>query len=154
MNLYEMLLPLGIMTAIGWIIRTIVVSRRLNNTARIQADLQSRLLEKFGTSQEMLGYLESPAGQRFVQSATIEKGNPHGRILGSVQAGVILTVLGVTLLLMRGQLEIEAITGMTLLGALGLALGIGFLVSAFAAYRMSKAWGLLGTLETDAGERS
>jgi hypothetical protein len=156
MNVYEMLLPIGIVGTFGWVVRTFVVNRRMTNMVRMQAELQGRLLDKFGTSQEMLAYLASPAGERFVQSATLEKGNPHGRILGSLQSGIILTLLGAAMLLLRGQLDIEGVHGLTFVGGLGMALGIGFLASSFVAYRLSQAWGLMAApgAEGAARERS
>jgi hypothetical protein len=156
MNVYEMLLPIGILGTLGWVVRTLLVNRRMTNTVRIQAELQGRLLDKFGTSQEMLTYLASPAGERFVHSATLEKANPHGRILGSLQSGIILTLLGASMLLLRNQLDIEGVHGLTFVGGLGMALGIGFLASSYVAYRLSKAWGLMAApgAEGAAGERS
>jgi hypothetical protein len=145
MNVYSMLVILGVYSLFAWVILTLLANRRLTNAARIQAELQTRLLDKLGTSQELLAYLESPAGQRLAQAVTLERGNPYRRILGSVQRGLILTVVGGALLALRGQLGAEDVHGLTFVGAIGMSLGIGFLASAYMAYRLSKAWGLLGT---------
>jgi hypothetical protein len=135
MNVYSMLVILGVYSLFAWVILTLLANRRLTNAARIQAELQTRLL----------AYLESPAGQRLAQAVTLERGNPYRRILGSVQTGLILTVVGGALLALRGQLGAEDVHGLTFVGAIGMSLGIGFLASAYMAYRLSKAWGLLGT---------
>ena len=39
--------------------------------------------------------------KHFVEAVTIERANPFGRILGAVQVGLILTLLGLAFLLMR-----------------------------------------------------
>ena len=145
MNVYSMLVILGVYSLFAWVILTLLANRRLTNAARIQAELQTRLLDKLGTSQELLAYLESPAGQRLAQAVTLERGNPHRRILASVQTGLILTAVGGALLALRGQLGAEDVHALTFVGAIGMSLGIGFLASAYMAYRLSKAWGLLGT---------
>ncbi|HXO29840.1 MAG TPA: hypothetical protein VOA80_20990 [Thermoanaerobaculia bacterium] len=145
MNVYSMLVILGVYSLFAWVILTLLANRRLTNAARIQAELQTRLLDKLGTSQELLAYLESPAGQRLALAVTLERGNPYRRILGSVQTGLILTVVGGALLALRGQLGAEDVHGLTFVGAIGMSLGIAFLASAYMAYRLSKAWGLLGT---------
>jgi hypothetical protein len=146
-----MLVIIGVYSLFAWVTRAFLVNRRVTNSARIQAELQTRLLDKLGTSQELLAYLESPAGQRLAQSVILEKGTLHGRILAAVQSGLILIVVGAALLALRGELGAEDIQALTMVGAIGMALGIGFLASAYVTYRLSKAWGLLGTAGEDAG---
>ncbi len=141
-DLAPVLIPIGILAILGWIVRIIVQNVRQQRIAKLQADLQTRLLEKFGTPQDLIGYLESPAGQKFLDSATIERRNPYGRILGSVQAGLILALVGVALFFLEGRWP-ETQEGFLFLATLSLALGIGFLLSAIAAYMLSKSWGLL-----------
>jgi len=151
MNVYSMLVILGVYSLFASVILTLLANRRRTNTARLQAELQTRLLDKLGTSQELLAYLESPAGQRLAEAVTLERGNPYRRILGSVQTGLILTAVGAALLALRGQLGAEEVHGLTFVGAISTSLGIGFLASAYMAYRLSKAWGLLGTPAEGAG---
>ncbi len=141
-DLAPVLIPVGILAVLGWIVRTIVHSVRAQRIAKLQAELQTRLLDKFGSSQELVGYLESAAGQRFLESATIERRNPYGRILGSVQAGTILTLVGLALFFLEGRWP-ETEEGFLFLATLGVALGIGFLLSGAAAYFLSKSWGLI-----------
>ena len=133
-----------IMLVLGWMVRTVVVNRRLRETAKMQTDMQTRLLERFGTSKEMLEYLESDAGKKFVESATLERGNPHGRILGAMQTGVLLLLGGVGFLIADSSFGTEGARVGYFLGLMSLLLGVGFLISSFASYRLSKSWGLFG----------
>jgi hypothetical protein len=119
-----------------------MANRRRSNVVKAQTEMQTRLLEKFGSSQEMLQYLQSDAGRKFLESATIEQTTPYGRILGSASVGVILSMLGLALLLVRGQVA-GGEAGFIVTGTLFLALGVGFLLSAAVAYALSKAWGLI-----------
>lgn len=141
-DLAPVLIPVGVLAILGWIVRTIAQTIRQQRIAKLQADLQTRLLEKFNNPQELVAYLESPAGQRFLESATIERRNPYGRILGSAQAGIILSLVGLALFFLQGRWP-ETEEGFLFLGTLGLALGLGFLLSAAAAYFLSKSWGLI-----------
>lgn len=133
---------LGGVFGVVWIIHSVLKHRRLVQIAGLQAEMQNRLLERFGTSQELVTYLDSPAGRKFLESATIERRNPYGRILGSVQAGIVLTLTGAGFFFLQGRWP-EAEEGFLFLGTMGLTLGLGFLLSAAAAYFLSKSWGLL-----------
>ena len=140
--LAPMLVLLAGVVGVVWIVHVVLKNRRMVQVATLQAETQKRLLERFGSGQELAAYLDSPAGRTFLESATFERRNPYGRILGSVQAGIVLTLVGAGFLYLQGGLP-EAEEGLLFLGILGLALGIGFLLSAAAAYFLSKSWGLL-----------
>jgi hypothetical protein len=131
-----------------WIIRALLATWRYNRLIKAQAEIQSRLLDKLGGSEEMVRYLESGAGRQLLEAPPAERSRPFGRILGSLQAGVILTLAGAGFLFLRGQFPEEG-DGFAVLGTLGLALGLGFVASGALAYFLSRSWGLL-----DAGERS
>ena len=126
--------------AIFWVVFSTI--RRLK-VARVQAEVQSRLIEKVGSSQDFLTFLGSESGKTLVDSIGIEQPsrNPYNRILVSVQAGVILLLLGIAFLFL-GRHFTDASEGFVILGGLGVALGIGFLISAGLSYRLSKAFGL------------
>ena len=127
---------------IAWIIFSSV--RRMIAGKRI-AELQAKLLDRFATGQELLAYLQTEEGKRFVETASVEHNNPMARILGAIQAGVILTLIGIALLFLRGRIAggEDAFLGF---GAVVLALGVGFLISSAVSYALSKSMGLLHTL--------
>jgi small-conductance mechanosensitive channel len=127
---------------IAWIIFSSV--RRITGSRRI-AELHAKLLDRFATGQELLAYLQTEEGKRFLDTATIEHNNPMGRILGAIQAGVILTLIGIALLFLRGRISggEDAFLGV---GTVILALGIGFLISAGISYALTKSAGLLPSM--------
>ena len=138
--------PIGILAVIGWWFKIFLTNRRIQKMAQIQADLQKQLIEKFDSAQELKMYLESDAGSKLMQSVTPAKGSPYGRILGSIQSGLILSLGGLALLLMRLQMpdmNADESWGLLFIGGLALALGLGFLLSATATYLLSKSWGLV-----------
>lgn len=133
---------LGIVTfsCVGLLIWVVGDTIRKSKLARIQSDMQGKLIDKFGSSQELLEFMKTEAGQRFIQTAPVEeRGNPYSRILGSIKAGTILTFLGIGFILVHppgGEF------GLLVLGTIFLAIGLGFLVSAGISYFLSKSWGL------------
>lgn len=137
---------------VGWIVWIVANNRRRGKVAEVQAQMQAKLFEKFGSSQEMIAYLNSEAGSKFLESASIEHTKPFGRVLGSIQAGLILFFLGIAMLIVRFTMpsvgwnaveQAQTAHGFLAISLLLLALGLGFLASAAASYRLSKNWGLL-----------
>ncbi len=126
--------------AVFWVVFSTI--RRLK-VARVQAEVHSKLIDKVGSSQEFLTFIDSEAGKKLVASIGIEQPsrNPYNRILASVQAGVILVCVSIALLVI-GVNVADVAEGFKILGTLGLALGIGFLISAGLTYRLSKKFGL------------
>ena len=130
----------GGLPAIFWMIFSTI--RRLK-IARVQAEVHSRLIEKIGSSQEFLTFLDTESGKKLVDSIGIEQPsrNPYNRILTSVHAGVILVCVSVALIVIGLNVG-DVAEGFKILGALGFALGAGFLISAGLSYRLSKSFGL------------
>lgn len=116
---------------------------RRMKVARIQAEVHSKLIDKFASSQDFLTFLDSDSGKKLVASIGIEQPNrnPYNRILASVQAGVILVCIGIAFLILGANFP-DVSEGFKVVGSLGLALGIGFLISAGLSYRLSKNFGL------------
>src|SRR6266403_4030944 len=129
----------GLFGFVAWI--TFTTIRRFK-TAKLQAGIQTKLLEKFGSGQELLAYIQSDAGKRFQESLTAEQRTPYGRILGAAQAGVILVLLGLALLFLRGRVA-GAEEEFLIFGTIILTLGFGFGLSAALSYFLSQSFGLL-----------
>ncbi len=140
-DLAPVLVAFVFMMAVAWIVWVVSGNQRRKRVAEIQREMHMKLFEKFGTSQELLDYLKSEAGRRFLDSATIEHARPTGRILGSIQTGLTLLVTGLGLLFLHGRLPSWS-DDTLVFGVLAVALGIGFLLSAGVSYWLSKAWGL------------
>ncbi|MCP4899548.1 MAG: hypothetical protein GY906_21490 [bacterium] len=128
--------------AIAYMIRIGQEHKRLKQLAEYQYNLHRELLDKFGSSQEMLEYLESDAGKKILELAPAEKIRPHARILSSIQAGIVVGLAGGAFYFMRNLIE-EAYESFTFMGVLGIALGLGFVISAVVAFALSKSWGLI-----------
>jgi hypothetical protein len=141
------LVIIGVLT---WLIRLIVTHRRWNRLSKVQFETHTKLLERFTSNDELLAYVQTPAGRRFLESAPIPMHDPQrvmaaplSRILWSVQAGIVLLVVGFGFLQVSRQFSEEPAHLFTVAGILSLAFGAGFIVSALAAYALSRKLGLL-----------
>jgi len=144
---------LGFGMAIGlvtWLIRTWLDYRRWSNLAKVQADVHTKLLDRFTANEELLAYIQSPAGSKFLESSPIaldagahSVGAPLGRILWSIQAGVVLAAAGIGLMFVSGHVSGDAAQPFHAMGILGIALGIGFAISAIISFAISYRLGLV-----------
>ena len=134
-----------------WVMRTVLDQRRWNRLSKIQAEVHSKLMDRFSTNDELLSYAQTPSGRRFLEMGPSPLAEtspaisaPFSRILWSVQIGSVLLVTGVGLLFLSGRPswpEVRDVFYFT--GCIGAALGSGFLVSAAASYALSRRLGLL-----------
>jgi hypothetical protein len=144
-----------------WLIRTFIDYRRWSRLSKVQAEVHTRLLDRFNTNEELMAYIATPAGSRFLSSAPISldtgsasrsMGAPLSRIMLSLQAGLVLAAAGVGLMLASQTVtQIEAAEPLHILGIISIALGAGFAISAAASFLISKR---LGLLEPPARQRS
>jgi hypothetical protein len=133
-----------------WVIRMIMAHRRWNRLSKVQYEVHNKLLDRFTSNEDLLAYVQTPAGKRFLESAPIPMQDeapmlsaPFSRILWSVQAGVVLTIAGFGLLYVSTRFIDEPAQFFLVVGVLSVALGAGFIVSAVAAYALSRKLGLL-----------
>src|SRR5215471_15517397 len=85
----------------SWFAWVIFSTFRRYKIAKLQADVQSRLLERVGSGQDLLAYAQTEAGKQLLESLQVERvvsQAPYGRILGSLQAGIVLFCVGSALL--------------------------------------------------------
>jgi len=135
---------------IVWVVRTIIGHRRWNRVSKTQFDVHSKLLERFSTNQELLTYIQTPVGRRFLESGPTPLpyesrpvGGTFSRILWSVQTGIVLTIAAVGLLFLSWRLDADPSLFFMVIGVVTLALGGGFMASGAAAYVLSRRLGLL-----------
>jgi hypothetical protein len=134
---------------VAYVFKSAVDGIRRSRMAKMQVELYSKMLDRFGNSQDFLAWLQTDAGRTLLESSPGERPRPYGRILTTVQAGIVLAALAGTMLLLRGGLGVNAQEPLLVMGSLGLALGLGLLASAGATLWFSKKWGLIngGTQE-------
>ena len=126
----------------SWLAWLMFSTIRRYKIAKLQADVQQRLLEKVSSSQDLLAYAQTPAGSQLIESLRVESSSPYHRIIGALQIAIVMISLGVALLFLRGRVS-GAEEGFLVFGTIITVLGIGFGLSSAASYYLSKSFGLL-----------
>lgn len=140
-----------IIAALIWLIRTLLEHRRWSRVSKVQTEIYNKLLDRFTSHEDLLRYVQSAAGRDFIQAATapITTGTPPavaapvGRILWSIQVGVILFAVGLGLQIVSGGLHPDVSVSVSTLGVLALCGGLGFAASAVVAWIVSRRLGIL-----------
>ena len=137
-------------SVIAWLLKTFLNHRRWLRLSRVQDEVHNKLLDRFAGTGELLTYIQTSAGRRFLEAAPIDVETasrgvaaPFNRILWSVQVGVVLAVGGIGFQYASGNVIPEVSQGLWMIGVLALAFGAGFIISGGISYLMSKRMGLL-----------
>jgi hypothetical protein len=132
---------IAVFSTISWVAWVLFSSIRRYKVAQLQADIQSRLLQRFDSPNALLGYAQSEAGSQFIKSMEIDRSTPYNQILKGVQAGIVFIFFGAGLLRLHAWNIGDE--GPLVFGTLALALGLGFGVAAAVSYFLSRTFGLL-----------
>jgi hypothetical protein len=139
-----------ILVTFGSVARQVVDYRRWVRHTRMQLDVHTKILDRMQSNEDLMAYVQTSAGRNFLEftpaGPTPEprvSSAPFGRILWSVQAGVVLAALGIGLRYAQGHVPEEIVPAFTVLGVIVMSLGLGAVVSAIVAYVLSSRLGLL-----------
>ena len=140
---------------LAWLVRTVLNHRRWLRLSKVQDEVHNKLLDRFSGTGELLTYVQTTAGRRFLEAAPIDVeasgravAAPINRMLWSMQAGVVLAVGGVGFQYASSNMMPEVAQGLWLIGVLAVAFGVGFLISGVLSYVISKRMGLLEPVVT------
>ena len=153
-GLAALLVFAGVMSVFVWLIRQVIEYRRWLRVSRAQTEAHTKLLDRLTNNEDLLAYIQSPAGRRFLESAptpeTVPQGivSPANRILWSVQVGLVLLSLGVGLCFIKYNVVAELAEAFFVMGVVAIAIGVGFMVSAAAASVLSARLGLIRERES------
>lgn len=133
-----------------WLARAVIQHRRWLRQSKVQTEVHTKLMDRMTTNEELLAYIQSPAGRRFLESAPIQQESdsprmgaaPVGPIIWSMMAGVVLGTVGVGFRFAANSVTNEAQQAFTVVGVILLALGAGFMVASVMAYLVSSRLGL------------
>jgi ABC-type multidrug transport system fused ATPase/permease subunit len=147
MSIFAVLaLVTGVLT---WLVRTVIDHRRWSRVSKVQADVHNKLMDRFTSNEELLAYIQTPAGKRFLESAPIALDGgtravaaPVGRILWSVQVGLVLAAAGFGLEYVSNNIQKDVAAPLFAMGVLAIAIGGGFVLSAVVSFILSRKLGL------------
>ena len=145
-----------VMTITGGIVflaKTVLDHRRWHRAVKAQAELNTKLIDRFASSEDLLAYLQSPQGKLLTEAPTLPHvaaartmDAPLSRIFWSLQAGAVLAFAGLGMVFvstrMTGELEL-ARPPIFAFGTVILTIGIGFLASSLISFLLSQRLGLV-----------
>jgi hypothetical protein len=141
----EILGPITFFVVMGLIGYILIVTTGNVRVVKLQVGVQTKLLDKLHTAENLIAYGETEAGRHFLASLIEERAarnSPHRSILSGVRAGILLVTFGGTLLLLH-HVEVLRAGAFLAFGAISMALGVGFGLAAGATYGLSRKLGLL-----------
>ncbi len=146
--------PVGAMTLTFLLALGVLRHRRWRQAFLTQKDAQTKLLDRLLAREDIVAYLDTPAGRRLFEAAPVladpQPGStPMSRIISSAQAGILLLTLGSGFGLIRAFAATEdGRFGFLVITVVLLTVGLGSLLSSGASYLLSRRFGLLDTTRT------
>ena len=110
------------------------VTRWRQRRVEAQVEMQSKLIDRFGSAPELITFLQSPAGRQFitgVQSAP--EVLTRERILSGFTRAVVLSTLGLAFLFLTFLYD----DGWAVPASIVFALGIGYFLATLITYKLS-----------------
>jgi hypothetical protein len=141
---------LCVMGVLLWLTRLFVENRRWGRIFRLQTEVHGKLIDRFSANQELLTYMGTEAGKRFLEAAPIpidfepqqRVPNAVARVLTPLQIGIVLSLLGCGFLILR-HAEADMRIPMLVAGTLFLMPGLGFILSAGITWVLAGRLGLI-----------
>jgi hypothetical protein len=144
-----------------WLIRILLENRRWSRIFKMQTEVHGRLIEKLANNEELISYMNTDAGKRFLEAAPIpvdfqqDRRIPAAlsRVLLPLQGGVVLALLGIGLISLRSSLP-DISASLLVFGIVILMPGIGLILSAGITWLLAARLGLMQHEVQDSGDRS
>ena len=143
---------LVVVSLIYSLLRQALEYRRWRRQIQIQTDVHTKLLDRMTNNQELLAYIETSAGRRFLETpvplvastSSAMSIAPVARILWSVQIGVVVVAAGIGFWIARTSVDDPDLASVfQVMGSLAMAVGVGFVVSALLSWALSLRMGLI-----------
>lgn len=131
----EMIPIIGMLSSSATVVLIVYfVTKARQRRVEVQVEMQSRLIDRFGTAPELVEFLHSPAGRTFVSGV---QGAPAAltreRLMSGFSRAIVLTMLGAAFLFLTFyDNEDWAIPA-----AIIFFLGIGYLIATYVSYKLS-----------------
>jgi hypothetical protein len=111
-----------------------LITHARQRRVELQSEMQTKLIERFGSAPEMVSFLQSPSGRDFVAGVQLAPAIiARDRILGGFTRAIVLTALGAAFLFLTWFSDDDFVVPAAIL----LSLGIGYLIATFVSYKLS-----------------
>jgi len=133
---YEFIPLFGMMFSfVAAITIVIVVARAKTRRLQIQAELQAKLIEKFGSTPELIAFLQSEAGRAFVSGVQSGPNRmTRDRAAAGVRGGIMFSAIGLAFLVLW---PLTNTRGLVWPGVILFAIGLAYFGSAYSLLRFN-----------------
>lgn len=118
---------------IGWLVW--LISRHRRERLQQNVDLRTRMLDKFGTSEEFVAFMHTDAGKNFLEASTRIEKQGKSRVASSLSWAAILIMVGLAFFAI---VLVEGDRGPMIPALLFLAIGTGLAISAYIYSRFGR----------------
>jgi len=138
----------GFFAMVAFTVWVVVTGRRHREHMRFMGDFTTRMLDRMASPRDFSDFLQTEAATKFLASLTPERTSvgPQPGIFRTMQAGIVLTALGIGAFVLDSRVAVDD-PALTVVGGLAISLGLGFLLSSVASYRLARKLGLLSQAE-------
>ena len=133
------LIPIfGIVSSSAMVVLVVMlVTRSRQRRVEAQVQMQSKLIERFGTAPELVEFLHSPAGREFVAGVqSAPEALTRDRITSGFTRAILLTCLGLAFVFIA---FFDRDDDWIVPAAIILSLGVGYLLATLVTYKFSKS---------------
>lgn len=131
----EMIPIIGILGSSTMVVLVVwLVSKARTRRAEVQAEVQSKLIDRFNSAPELIDFLQSSAGRQFVsgvQSAPAQM--VRERIISGFSRSIILTMLGAAF----GILSFFYSDDFAVPAAILFFLGLGYVIATYVSLKLA-----------------
>jgi hypothetical protein len=130
---------IGMLTSTAMVVLIVfLVAKSRQRRAELQAEVQTRLIDRFSSAPELIDFLQSPAGQQFVNGVHSAPAlMARERIMSGFTRAIVLTTLGAAFLCLTFFYEEHFAVPAAIL----FSLGIGYFIATFVSYKLSASMG-------------
>jgi hypothetical protein len=147
----EMIVLPAFFLMIAFCISVLVSAWQRRLRFRLMSEVNNKLLDRIGSVKDFNEFLQTEGGTRFMDSLTVERETtrPQDSIFRAIQFGIVLLTLGLGFLALGWYFAARYGTigddfeVLTVIGVIAGSLGLGFLISAAASFRLAKTLGVL-----------
>ncbi|GBC85699.1 hypothetical protein HRbin11_02149 [bacterium HR11] len=115
-------------------------TRQRKAELEMRAQIYNRLIEKYGSAQELTEFLKTEEGRAFLQGLAMPPAERPATVLRWIRAGLILTFLGLAFVFLGRWPALEE-PDLMIPGFILTALGIAFLLGAWVTHWLGRRLG-------------
>jgi hypothetical protein len=126
---------LGIFCSSAMVVLVVwLVTRSRQRKVEVQVEMQSKLIDRFGSAPDLIEFLQSPAGRQFVSGVNVAPALlTRERILTGFSRAIVLTMVGASFLFLTFLYD----DGFAVPAAILTSLGVGYLIATIVSYKLS-----------------